>query len=78
MYLRLSCFLLAHQCPLEHPYAYLNGSYCCATNAENPNGGYESEIASGVCDGQGFSIESTCCKDGQFIKCPFDSCIDQG
>jgi len=65
-----------HQCPRYHPYAYLSGSYCCATNEEKPNGGNESEIASGTCDGHAFNIESTCCKDDQYIKCEFDSCID--
>ena len=70
--------ILEQQCPLSHPYAYQSGSYCCSINEELTKGGLESQIASGTCDGHGFNIESTCCKDHQYTKCPFNSCVDQG
>ena len=73
-----SYYILVKQCPLDHPYAYLNGAKCCASDEELESGGTKSEIASGTCDGIGFDIESTCCKDHQFIECPCHSCISQG
>ena len=61
---------------MDYPYAFKNGDYCCATNEEKPQGGSQSEIVSGTCDGVGFDITSTCCKNKNDIKCPGDSCID--
>ena len=63
-------------CTEDHPFAYLNGQYCCETNQELVNGGTPNEIASGACDGIGFSIESTCCKENKFLKCPHTKCKD--
>ena len=68
--------ILERQCPLDHPYAYLNGAKCCASKDEIKKGGSKSEIASGTCDGIGFDFESTCCKNHNHVKCPWDSCID--
>jgi len=64
------------KCPMKYPYAFKNGTYCCATNEENPRGGTHEEIVSGTCDGVGFDIISTCCKNENHFKCPVDSCID--
>ena len=64
-------------CPQDHPFAYKNGKYCCRTNQELENGGSQSEITSGTCDGEGFSRESSCCKDHRNIKCPLpNACYD--
>ena len=62
-------------CTKDHPFAYLNGQYCCETNQEKINGGTSNEVASGTCDGIGFSIESTCCKDNKYLKCPHTQCV---
>ena len=61
---------------MDYPYAFKNGDYCCATNEEKPQGGSQSEIVSGTCDGVGFDITSTCCKGDNEIKCPAVTCID--
>ena len=65
-------------CTKDHPFAYKNGQYCCETNQELVNGGNSDEVASGTCDGIGFSIESTCCKDHKYLKCPHTKCKDYG
>ena len=56
-------------CSPDYPFAYYNGDYCCKYNQEKPGGGYTSQIESGVCDGIGFSRESTCCKDNAYQPC---------
>ena len=61
------------RCTKDYPFAYRNGEYCCETNQEKVNGGTSNEVASGTCDGIGFSIESTCCKD-KYMKCPHTRC----
>ena len=66
-------------CTEDHPFAYFNGQYCCETNQELENGAtiqHLDEVASGTCDGIGFSIESTCCKDNKHLKCPHTKCKD--
>ena len=63
-------------CTKDHPFAYRNGEYCCETNQEDVNGGTLNEVASGTCDGIGFSIESTCCYDKKYVKCPDTTCKD--
>ena len=65
----------ATTCTKDHPFAYLNGQYCCKTDQEKVNGGTSNEVASGTCDGIGFSIESTCCKDDKYLKCPHTQCV---
>ena len=57
-------------CPASHPYAYLNGDYCCKTKEERPNGGLQSEIDDGTCDGVDFNLESTCCNNSDYTPCP--------
>ena len=69
-------FFSERRCTKDHPYAYLNGQYCCETNQELVNGGTLNEVASGTCDGIGFSIESTCCKDHHYLQCPYTQCKD--
>ena len=61
---------LEKNCTMNYPFAYLNGDYCCKTNQELSYGGNTSEVASGTCDGTGFSKESTCCKGHDYLKCP--------
>ena len=74
-------------CTKDYPFAYLNGKYCCKYNQEKVNGGMNLnlskieqyrisiEVDSGTCDGIGFSIESTCCKDDKYLKCPHTQCV---
>ena len=64
-------------CTVDYPFAYLNGDYCCKTNQELWYGGNPEEVASGTCDGTGFSKESTCCKGHDYLKCPnLEGCED--
>ena len=65
---------LESTCTKDYPFAYRNGKYCCETNLELVKGGNSMEVASGTCDGIGFSIESTCCKDHKYLKCPHPQC----
>ena len=52
-------------CPSSHPFPYLDGTYCCATNREGKN------PWEGVsCDGSVIGYESTCCEGDHFIVCP--------
>ena len=37
---------------------------------ERPNGGLQSEIDAGTCDGVDFNLESTCCNNNDFTPCP--------
>ena len=69
---------LESTCTKDYPFAYNNGQHCCETNQELVNGGNSDEVASGTCDGIGFSIESTCCKDHKYLKCPHTKCKDYG
>ena len=62
------------RCPKDYPFAYLSGNYCCKTNQEKENG-YPGLIPPNTCDGIGFSIESTCCKDNKYLKCPSTKCV---
>ena len=52
-------------CPLSHPFAYLNGDYCCKKNKEKV---YPPEGAK--CDGSSISIDSTCCVGDDYVRCP--------
>ena len=68
-------------CPLDYPFAYLNGGYCCKTNEERPvNSKHyktpQKEIDDGTCDGVDFNIQSTCCHS-ENSPCPTGSgCFD--
>ena len=65
--------------PLDYPFAYLNGSYCCKTKEERPvEWGItpQNEIDDGTCDGVDFNIKSKCC-NSQHAPCPHGSgCSD--
>ena len=64
-------------CPMDYPYAYLNGKQCCRSNQELVNGGLYSEKKSGTCDGINFNRESTCCKDHDNQACQHnEGCFD--
>ena len=60
-------------CPQSHPYAYLDGSYCCKYGEEN----YDARAGVG-CDGGPISLTSTCCKDESYQKCPGSKCKGNG
>ena len=56
-------------CPSSHPWAYLNGQYCCAYQEER------NEVKEGdACDGSKIGLDSSCCKDNSFISCPTVVC----
>ena len=60
-------------CPFSHPYAYLNGSYCCKSNKEKISANDGSS-----CDGSEIKFNSTCCEENQFTRCSAESCRDHG
>ena len=72
--------MLIALCPLDYPFAYLNGSYCCKTKEERPvEWGItpQNEIDDGTCDGVDFNIQSVCCKAEAYTPCPDGSeCFD--
>jgi len=51
-------------CTATHPFAYLNGKYCCHHNKEKVY-----KPAGKTCDGGAISIGSTCCKDNAYAAC---------
>ena len=73
-------FYFYTECPLDHPFAYLNGGYCCKTKEERPvEYGWtpQNEIDDGTCDGVDFNRQSKCCKDEAYTPCPHGSgCFD--
>merc|ERR1712113_1304017 len=56
----------AFVCPKSHPYAYLNGSWCCKYNREK----YYSKAPGNTCDRSIISRTSTCCQGDAYTKCP--------
>ena len=60
-------------CPVSHPFAYLEGSYCCKTNKEK-NSAYDGWR----CDGSEIEFSSTCCEDNQNTKCEAKPCRNYG
>ena len=59
------------QCPPTHPYAYSKGNSCCKNGYEKFD---PDDIAK--CNGEPILMNSTCCKDDAYIKCPVDKCIN--
>ena len=59
---------LGAKCPGAYPYAFLWGTYCC----KNKN---ESTAIDPIkeCDGSSISIDSVCCKNDEYVKCPSDN-----
>lgn len=47
-------------CPKTHPYAYMNGGWCCQTNLD--------------CEGQFLENTSLCCQHYAYKKCPVKKC----
>ena len=58
-----------HYCPESHPFAYLDGSYCCKTNKEKV-----AEKDGTRCDGSVISWESSCCRNNRWRKCFNNPC----
>ena len=52
-------------CPSSHPFAYLNGDYCCKTNKEKVH-----RPSGSKCDGSSISIDSICCAGDDHVRCP--------
>ena len=77
---RFCYFSFLAQCPTDHPFAYLNGGYCCKTREERPvNLGItpQNQIDDGTCDGLDFNSQSACCRDEAYTPCPHASgCFD--
>ena len=65
-------FFLA-ECPLDYPFAYLNGNHCCKTKQERPldSGTPQNEIDDGSCDGFNFNQFSRCCKGDANTPCAY-------
>ena len=54
-------------CPTTHPYAFSGGRECCKTQKE-ANFGHPQSVA--ACDGSALDLQSDCCENGAFIRCP--------
>ena len=61
-------------CPISHPYPFVDGSLCCATDREDvyPEGYVEQRphLNPADCDGSVLSFTSQCCENHARIKCP--------
>jgi len=69
---RYTCQGASNKCPQSHPWAYLNGDYCCKYDMEKV---YPPEGT--TCDGSRIALNSTCCKDDAHAKCPHrDGCVN--
>merc|ERR1711881_311358 len=60
----------ALECPERHPFAFLNGAYCCKYNKEK-----EQEDPEGSsCNGSIIQLNSSCCYFDAYVKCRGPSC----
>ena len=57
-------------CPLSHPYAYSDGDYCCWSNKEKN----DPSAHGALCDGSAIGLDSKCCEEDRFTKCPHPPC----
>jgi len=63
----------SNQCPLSHPWAYLNGGYCCQHDREKIDINKDGTR----CDGSTISLTSSCCKNDAFTACPHNGgCVN--
>ena len=60
---------LGSPCPQDVPYVYHNGDYCCKYNYEKVH-----EPQGELCDGGPIGIDSLCCVDDNFRRCPDSPC----
>ena len=58
--------LAPNQCPPEHPFVYRSGEYCCKYDKEGGDG----SVDGWRCDGSKISIDSSCCYEGKWVRCP--------
>ena len=59
-------------CPSTHPWAYLDGDFCCATNRE--------KVASEdglLCDGSIIELTSSCCENSAYTACASPPCANK-
>ena len=61
----LPYFSSVDKCSDTYPYAFMWGEYCCKSESEKSTQNNLPE-----CDGGHISIDSICCKDDQYEKCP--------
>lgn len=61
-------------CPIQFPYAYYNGFYCCMYNKEKAGYDHRGAYDDGLCDGSTITVDSECCLDNAFIPCPGGIC----
>ena len=66
--------LIACSCPSTHPWPYLNGIYCCATNREKN----DSQKNGTLCDGSIIELGSACCENDEYHKCTSPPCHFNG
>ena len=65
------------ECYADYPFAYDGGKMCCQLEVENDSPGAGNEISES-CNGNQLTLDSTCCKDDAFKKCPKELCINYG
>ena len=65
-------------CPTTHPYAFSGGRECCKTQKEANGVARKRSLerqprhphSDATCDGSALDLESNCCENGAFIRCP--------
>ena len=65
---------MTKHCPSSHKWAYLDGRYCCMYAREKV------DVNDGTrCDGSRIKLNSSCCKDNAYLRCPHDTgCVNAG
>ena len=68
-------YIIVHpeKCPKTHPFVYAGGRYCCQYGFEHILQAYGEN-----CDGGPISINSVCCKQFAYIRCPTGVCKNRG
>ena len=65
-------------CPTTHPYAFSGGRECCKTQKEANGVARKRSLerqprhphSDATCDGSALDLESNCCENSAFIRCP--------
>ena len=65
-------YFIVELCPKGFPYAYMGGDYCCTTEKEGSFKELDdySKVDRSSCDGGPISLNSVCCQNNRFVRCP--------
>ena len=63
--------VLGSWCPRLYPYAFMWGENCCKTAKEDDStSNLQLPFNFDGCDGSPLSLNSVCCKNNEYEKCP--------